>query len=195
MLLQRLLPWTRKGRSTATALSLAILIALSTRALAATSVPDTPAGHTLQAFLEAFDSADSNRIADYLKQYDPQESAERLTSFSGQTGGFTLTSIAQSAQDKVSFLVRGRADNIDAYGILQLASTSPLVKRLLIRAIPLGERVDDIQVDATQRKKTIEVISKQLTAFYVYPDVATKMIQALHNHQKRGRRLPRPGYR
>src|SRR4029077_10775346 len=116
-----------------------------------------------------------------------QESAERLTSFSGQTGGFTLPSIAQSAQDKVSFLVRGRADNIDAYGILQLASTSPpLVKRLLIRAIPLGERVDDIQADATQRKKTIEIISKQLTAFYVYPDVATKMIQALHNHQKRG---------
>lgn len=102
-------------------------------------------------------------------------------------GGFTLTSIVQSGPDKVSFLVHGRGDNIDAYGILQLTSTAPLqVKRLLIRAIPLGEKVDDVRLDATQRQKTIDVISKQLTAFYVYPDVAAKMIQALHEHQKRG---------
>jgi hypothetical protein len=78
MLQQRLLPWTRKDGSAATALSLAILIALSTGALADTSAPDTPAGHTLQAFLEAFDSADGNRIADYVKQYDPQESARSI---------------------------------------------------------------------------------------------------------------------
>jgi Peptidase family S41/N-terminal domain of Peptidase_S41 in eukaryotic IRBP len=188
MLHQPSFPWIRKGRSiAAAALSLAILIALSTRALADASAPDTPAGRTLQAFLGAFNSADSDRIAAYVKQYDPQNSAERLTSFSGQTGGFTLTSIAQSASDKVSFLVHGRRDNIDAYGILELTSTSPpLVKRLLIRAIPPGERVDDIQVGATQRRKTIDVIGKQLSAFYVYPDVAAKMIQALHDHQKRG---------
>ena len=96
---QRPLRLIGKGRSTATAaLSLAILIVLSTGALADVSAPDTPAGHTLQAFLEAFTSADSDRISGYVKQYDPQNSADRLTSFSGQTGGFTLTSIAQSAR-------------------------------------------------------------------------------------------------
>jgi hypothetical protein len=36
------------------------------------TVPDTPAGHTLQAFLDAFDTGDHDRIAAYVKQYDPE---------------------------------------------------------------------------------------------------------------------------
>lgn len=188
MLHQASLLWIRKGRSiTAATLSFAILIVPSTRALADVSAPDTPAVHTLQAFLEAFNSADNGRISAYVREYDPQNSADGLTSFSGQTGGFTLTSIVQSAPDKVSFLVHGRRDNIDAYGILELKSTSPpRVKRENIRAILPGERVDGIQLDATQRQKTIDAISKQLAAFYAYPDVAAKMIQALHHHQTHG---------
>jgi hypothetical protein len=185
---QPLLPGMRRGTPiTATSLASAILIALATGALADVNPPDTPAGRTLQAFLEAFNSADSDRISAYVQQYDPQNRPDRLTSFSGQTGGFTLTSIVQSAPDKVSFLVHGRADDMDAYGILQLNSTSPpRVKRLNIRAIPPDEKVDDIQLDATQRQKTIQATSEQLTAFYVYPEVAARMIQALHDHQKRG---------
>jgi hypothetical protein len=155
--------------------------------LADVSTPDTPAGRTLQAFLLAFNASDNDRIAAYISQFDPKSSVDRLMSFSSQTGGFALTSIVQSAPDKISFVVHGRRDNVDSYGILQLASVSPpLVKRLSIRGIPLRESVDDIPLDATQRKNAIKAISAQLTDFYVYPDVAAKMVQALHNHQKRG---------
>lgn len=101
------------------------MIITSLGAGADVSPPDTPAGHTLQAFLGAFNSGDHERIAAYVKEYDPQNSADGLTAFSGQTGGFTLVSIVHSAPDKLSFLVHGRADNIDAYGVLNLASTSP----------------------------------------------------------------------
>jgi hypothetical protein len=72
------------------------------------TVPDTPARHILQAFLDAFDSGDHDRIAAYVKEYDPENSADGLTSFSSQTGGFTLTSILGSTPDKLTFLVRGR---------------------------------------------------------------------------------------
>ena len=91
------------------------------------TVPDTPAGHTLQAFLDAFDSGDHDRIAAYVKEYDSDNSANGLTTFSRQTGGFTLTSIVQSTPDRLTFLVHGRGDNVDAYGVLQLASTVPRV--------------------------------------------------------------------
>src|ERR1700749_1174263 len=64
------------------------------------SVPDTPAGHTLQAFLDAFDSGDHDKIAAYVKQYDPDNNADGLTSFSSQPGGFTLPSIVNSTPDK-----------------------------------------------------------------------------------------------
>ncbi len=150
-------------------------------------IPDTPAGHTLQAFLDAFNSADHERIAAYVKQYDPENSADGLTSFSNQTGGFTLVSIIHTAPDELSFLVHGRGDNIDAYGTLRLTSTSPpLVKRLNIRAIPPGAKLDDIQLDEATRKKAIDAISERLTDYYVYSEVAAKMVQAIHDHQKHG---------
>jgi hypothetical protein len=170
-----------------TALCFVILVVMTYGARADVGTPDTPAGHTLQKFLDAFNSADHDRIAAYVKEYDPQNNADGLTSFSAQTGGFTLVSIVQSTQDKLSFLVHGRGDNIDAFGILQLASTSPpRVRRLSIRANPPGAKPDDIQLDEATRQKTIEAISGRLTEFYVYPDVAAKMIQAIRDHQKHG---------
>jgi Peptidase family S41/N-terminal domain of Peptidase_S41 in eukaryotic IRBP len=151
------------------------------------SIPDTPAGRMLGAFLDAFNSGEHDRIAAYVKAYDPENSADHLTSFSSQTGGFTLVSIVNSTPDKLSFLVHGRGDNIDAYGVLQLASTAPpQVKRIGIRAIPPGAKLDDIRLDEATRQKTIDAISERLTEYYVYPDVAANMIQAIRDHQKHG---------
>jgi hypothetical protein len=150
-------------------------------------IPNTPAGQTLQAFFDAFNSGDQNRIAAYVKQYDPTNNTDGLVSFSGQTGGFNFVSVVQSAPDRLTFLVHGRGDGIDAYGVLQLAGTTPpQVRRLNIRALPPGAKLDDIQLDAAIRQKTIDAISKQLTEHYVYPDVATKMIQSVHEHQEHG---------
>jgi hypothetical protein len=102
-----------------------------------TGIPDTPAGHALQAFLDAFNSGDHDRIAAYVKEYDPTNNTDGLVSFSGQTGGFNFVSVVQSAPDRLTFRVHGRGDGIDAYGIVQLAETTPpKVKRLNIRALP-----------------------------------------------------------
>ena len=176
----------RIGSFTRTALYFVVLL-FPYAASAEVDIPDTPAGHTLRAFFDAFNSADHDRIAAYVKEYDPDNSADGLTSFSNQTGGFTLVSIVHSAPDKLSFLVHGRKDNIEAFGILKLASTSPLrVKDLSIRAIPPEATLDDIQLDEAIRQKTIDAICEKLTEYYVYPDVAAKMIQAIRDHQKHG---------
>lgn len=181
-------PASRRSRFSARAAQYFLILLLIPYGVHAdVDVPDTPAGHTLRAFFDAFNSADHDRIAAYVKEYDPDNSADGLTSFSNQTGGFTLVSIVHSAPDKLSFLVHGRKDNVDAFGILRLASTSPPhVKVLSIRAIPAGAKPDDIQLDEALRQKTIDVISEKLTEYYVYPDVAAKMIQAIRDHQKHG---------
>jgi len=177
----------RTSALTRGALLLITLLSGSLTAHANVSIPDTPAGHTLQAFLNAFNSGDHDRIAAYVKEYDPENNADGLASFSSQTGGFTVVSIRHSTADKLTFLVHGRGDNIDAYGVLQLASTAPpRVKTLSIRAIPPGAKLDDIQLDEATRQKAIDAISKALTEYYVYPDVATEMIQAMRDHQKHG---------
>ena len=169
------------------ALLFVVVVLVAFCARADVNVPDTPAGHTLLAFFDAFNTADRDRIAVYVKQYDPENNADGLVSFSNQTGGFTLVSIEHSAPDRLTFLVHGRRDNIDAYGILQLAATQPpRVKRLTIRALPPGAKPDDIQLDAETRRKTIDAVSTKLTDYYVYPDVAAKMIQAIQEHEKKG---------
>jgi hypothetical protein len=151
------------------------------------SLPETPAGHTLRSFFDAFNSGDHDRIAAYVKEYNAENNADGLTAFSNQTGGFALVSIVHSVPDRLTFVVHGRGDNIDAYGVLQLASTQPpRVKRLIIRALPPGAKLDDIQLDAAIRQKTIDAISAKLTEYYVYPDVATKMVQAIQDRQKHG---------
>lgn len=151
------------------------------------NIPDTPAGHTLRAFFDAFNTADHDRIAAYVKEYDPENNADGLVSFSNQTGGFTLVSILHSAPDRLTFLVRGRGDNIDAFGVLQLSSIQPpRVKRVSIRALPPGAKPDDTPLDAETRQKTIDAISSKLTEYYVYPDVAAKMVEAIQDHQKKG---------
>jgi Peptidase family S41/N-terminal domain of Peptidase_S41 in eukaryotic IRBP len=193
MLLQSTVPEKRNSPLINACLCFAFVVAITLvaimplRARADVSTPDTPAGRTLRAFLDAFNSGEHDRIAAYVKEYDPENSADGLTSFSSQTGGFTLVSIVHSAPDKLSFLVHGHGDNIEAYGALQLASTTPpRVKRISIRAIPPGAKVDDIQLDEATRQKTIDAISEALTEYYVYPDVAAKMIQAIRDHQKHG---------
>jgi hypothetical protein len=94
--------------------------------------------------------------------------------------------LLDSTPDRFTFLVHGRGDNIDAYGVLQLANTAPpRVKRLSIRTIPPGAKLDDIQLDATTSQNTIDAITSRLTEYYVYPDVAKKMIDAVQEHQKK----------
>jgi hypothetical protein len=177
----------RQIRAFAKVALLTTLLAAPLCARADVTIPDTPAGHTLQAFLTAMNSGDHDKIAAYVKEFDPKNNADGLTGFASQTGGFNLVSILSSTPDRLTFMVHGRGDNIDAYGSLQLESIAPpRVKQLGIRAMPPGAKLDDIQLDAATRQKTIDAISKQLTDHYVYPDVAAKMVQAVRDHQAHG---------
>ena len=65
--------------------------------LAQVTVPDTPAGHTLQAWLAAFNSGDRARIETYVKTVDQSQSVDGMISFRNQTGGFELLSMHANA--------------------------------------------------------------------------------------------------
>lgn len=151
------------------------------------STPDTPAGETLNAFLEAFNSGDHAKLEAYIKTYAPNDTVDDLASFSSQTGGFTLLSIAESKPGFISFRVKGRADHLEAYGTFTLASTNPAkVKDWTITVIPPGATIDILTLDATSRQHTIDLISAKLTSYYIYLDIAQKMNQAIADHAKHG---------
>lgn len=150
-------------------------------------VPDTPAGKTLGAFLDAFNSADRAKVDTYVQTFDPAHTADDLLAFRAETGGFTLLSIEASAPAAISFRVKGRTDNRDAFGNLQLASIDPpKVKSWNIRALPPGAILDSKPLDAAARQQTVDAVARQLTAFYVYPALAAKMNAAIADHSKHG---------
>src|SRR6266849_4517933 len=52
--------------------------------------PDTPAGRTLKAWFEAFNSGDRARIEAYIQKFDPARPIDNQMNFRNQTGGFDL---------------------------------------------------------------------------------------------------------
>ena len=74
------------------------------------TVPTTPAGTVLSAWLDAFNSGDRARLTDYLAKYEPDHKAavDSLMNFRDQTGGFTLIRIEKSGPLHLEALVKER---------------------------------------------------------------------------------------
>src|SRR6266487_1253516 len=75
----------------------------------ATAIPDTPAGHTLQAWLDAFNSGDRARIQAYIAKYEPTGSVDETVAFRDRTGGFDLLGVDKSDRLHVEFRVKEKA--------------------------------------------------------------------------------------
>jgi len=150
------------------------------------TLPDTPAGTVLRAWLDAFNSGDRTKIEAYIKTYDPQKSVERMMGFFSQTGGFDLLSIESSEPLLIRFRVKEKASPTVGIGSLQLKSNSTIVENFGLRAIPPGAVVENVKVDAPARQRLIDEVVKNLNEFYVYPDLAQKMADAIRASQKRG---------
>lgn len=111
-----------------------------------TTIPDTLAGHTLQAWLEAFNSGDRTKIDAYVKTLDPKQSADQLMAFRNQTGGFNLVAIESSQPLSIKFRVKEKASSTIAIGSMQVRDTRPAtVENFNLHAIPPGAVIENSQ--------------------------------------------------
>jgi retinol-binding protein 3 len=173
-------------KNTRVALLLPVLL-IGLVAHAQTTIPETPAGKVLRAWLDAFNSGDRAQIEAYIKAFDPQQSVERMMGFHDQTGGFDLLGIESSEPLLIKFRVKEKASPTVGIGSIQLKDAqSGVVESFDLRAIPPGAAVENIKVDATERQRVIDGVAKNLNEFYVYPDLAQKMADAVRANQKQG---------
>jgi Peptidase family S41/N-terminal domain of Peptidase_S41 in eukaryotic IRBP len=164
-----------------------LLACCATMAPAQTAIPDTPAGHTLQAWLDAFNSGDRAKIEIYVKTIDPSEDVDGMIDFHGRTGGFDLLSIDSSEPLHLTFRVKEKNSDTQAIGdLLVKDGQQPTVVRLGLRAIPPGVTPVHVVVDAALRQRVIDGIKADLTEYYVDAGVAAKMNDALDAHAKAG---------
>ena len=154
---------------------------------AQTTIPDAPAGRTLRAWLDAFNSGDRAKVEAYIKTFEPEQSVERLMAFHSQTGGFDLVAIESSEPLFIKFRVKEKASSTVGIGTIQLKDAqSGVVESFNLRAIPPGAVVEDVKLDAPERQRVIDGIAKNLKESYVYPELAQKMEDAIRVNQKRG---------
>jgi retinol-binding protein 3 len=118
---------------------LALLLVGVACGLGQITVPDTPAGHTLQAWLDAFNSGDRARIEAYVKTIDQQQSVDGIIGFRNQTGGFDLLSIESSEPLHIRFRVKEKGGPTTALGnLLVKDGQPPTVATFGLRALPPG---------------------------------------------------------
>jgi hypothetical protein len=154
---------------------------------AQTTIPDAPAGRTLRAWLDAFNSGDRAKVEAYIKTFEPEQSVERLMAFHSQTGGFDLVAIESSEPLFIKFRVKEKASSTVGIGTIQLRDAqSGVVESFNLRAIPPGAVVEDVKLDTPERQRVIDGIAKNLKESYVYPELAQKMEDAIRVNQKRG---------
>jgi len=155
--------------------------------LAQVTVPGTPAGQTLQAWLDAFNSGDRTRIETYVKSVDQSQSVDGMISFRNQTGGFELLSIESSEPLHIRFRVKEKGGSTTALGnLLVKDGQPPTVGTFGLRALPPGAVLEDVTIDAAERKKVIDGVDIDLKEYYVEPVAAQQMADALKTHESKG---------
>ena len=150
--------------------------------------PDTPAGRTLRAWLEAFNSGERSRIEAFSKQYEPARSADEMINFREQTGGFELLGVDKSERTHIEFRVREKASPMTAIGKLDVADSDPApIVGFALRGTPNGAKAaPDVKIDAAVRGRVIDGALARLNEYYVFPETAKKMEEAVRARQKRG---------
>lgn len=169
-------------------LTLPLFFALST-ASAQQAIPETPAGHTLRAWLDAFNSGDRAVVEKFLHTYEPERSVDQEMQFRGMTGGFVLLQIIKSGPQSVEFMVKEHNSETMAVGKIEVKSGDPaMVANFSLRAVPPGTKVSDLtfKIDAAMRAKVIDGAVAALNESYVFPETAKKMEEAVKAYQKKG---------
>src|SRR6516164_1492459 len=98
----------------------AVLLAAGCVSGQSIAIPDTPAGHMLQAWLDAFNSGDRAQIEAYLTKYEPTKPLDPTLAFRNQTGGFELLGIDKNDRSHIEFRVKEKGGPTNALGKIEV---------------------------------------------------------------------------
>lgn len=168
-----------------------LLSTVASSASANVAVPRTPAGTVLSAFLDAFNGGGRARITAHMKKYQPNrvDLVDHMLDVRSDTGGFELVRIEHAERLAIDFVIKAKADPTLWLGHLEVTDTHPpRVVELRREEIPPGmtARQISVTIDAATRTRVLDGVARQLTDWYVYPDVAKQMVDMLRGRQAMG---------
>jgi hypothetical protein len=166
---------------------LLVTLLLVTSGYGQTPIPATPAGRTLQAWLNAFNSGDREKVDAYVKSIDKANSVDGIIGFRQQTGGFDLLSIESSEPLHIRFRMKEKGGPTNAFGNLIVKDGQPpIVESFALRALPPNAVIENVTLDAALRKKVMDGVAENLTESYIDAALATQMVDAMRMHATKG---------
>jgi Peptidase family S41/N-terminal domain of Peptidase_S41 in eukaryotic IRBP len=167
------------------ALMLCVSPGLACAEASAPSIPDTPAGHVLAAWLDAFNSGNVATFESFKTSHAPWLNTDGEMARRSRTGGYDLVSINQSGRLWLTFRVKEKSSPAEVTGNLVVRSND-LDHMSLLSLAPVGTKSGEFSVDDPERTSVIEGLARLLNEFYVFPDIARKVSANLVTQQKRG---------
>jgi hypothetical protein len=166
---------------------LCVLPALALADGSAPTVPDTPAGHALSSWLNAFNSGDRAGIESFIKAHASWLNLDSVMRWREEVGGYDLLAIYSSTRNDVTFRVRAKASPGEEIGRVTVTATDPaLVTELGTFDIPPGATYVGFQVDGATRTNVINTSIAKLTEHYVFPEVGKTMALEIAKRAKQG---------
>lgn len=151
----------------------------------AVTVPDTPAGTILRAWLDAVNSGDSLRLEAYYRQYEPDRVAPPAFAMQRQSGGFDLITLERTESRQIEVVLKERKVERFSYAVVTTRPDGSTVVGTF-RLTPMGGNAKVGQVDAAARARVIEGALAILDKSYVFPDIAKQTGDSLRARLRRG---------
>ncbi len=171
--------WNSVTYRTVSALCVAIAVgsaSLRAQSPAASVIPKTAAGEALSAWLDAFNSDDSTRMATYLRTYQPERTVRDALYFRQMSGGFDLVTIERSEPRHIEFTLRERNSPMIGYGAMDVSAGEPTrVTGSMLEPLGPSVSVAALRINASARTRVVDGAAALLDSFYVSPDVAKRM--------------------
>ena len=155
-------------------------------AVAATTIPNTPAGHMLSGWLQAFNSGGRARIQSFDKTHIPWWSLNQALAARAWTGGYDLQSVKSSGTFWIVFRAREKERSAEIIGSLVVRSYEP-GHITLLSLEPASAHSDEVALDGDERARVIDGAAKLLNEYYLHPNVARKVSAKLKALQRQGR--------
>lgn len=140
---------------------IALVLLCASHAFAQPSVPDTPAGRVLAAWLSAFNGGDPAALQAFDTTHRPDGPPVTLTQrFRGDTGGFTLVRIEKSTSTSITALLEERGARRLAR--LELDVTDDATPLVVSSTLRLAVRTADVPLARLSAAQTISELTATL---------------------------------
>jgi len=150
----------------------------------APKIPDTPAGHALGAWLDAFNSGDRTRQESFGTNYSWKSNLDGVAGWREETGGYDLLDIYTNDQTHILFRLKARANGGEEIGTIRLSASDPrVVTELGTFRIPPGARFEAVTYDEATRARVIDRLARVLEDSYVFPETGKKMSAVLRKRK------------